>query len=245
MGSPLANWKRALLLAAACYVTSAGDAAGGSFSATCIPQSGDAPLVVVVDAVASPDRESYDYICASIDFGDGDVRSKCDFCYFECDPYKAWAAVHLVEPITYACPGVYSILAYADPAQCANCQPLSWQVTVTAPQLNLTTECDPRETTCRLSAVNSIVDTEHIVRSTVDWGDGSLPEEFTWIDRDGWYQAPSHDFGRDGNFIVRVVNEIAGTGCSWRQTAMVIANPGYTTPTTHTTWGKIKALYAR
>lgn len=231
------------ILAIVLAMSSRAFAGGGSLSVDCSPKSGMAPLSVRVQGSAVSDCESYDWICVEIDFADGAPRRHCDYCFI-CDNCKAVIGIEIDDTYTFACPGTYTVHASVDPENCADCPAFSWQVEVAEPVLNLVAVSTPLETTCHLIAASS-VDILHTVRSTVDWGDGSDVEEFSWIDHGDWAEGPAHDFGRNGYFTVRVANEIAGTGCNWTQTAAVIANPGYTTPVSLTTWGKVKALYAK
>jgi hypothetical protein len=217
--------------------------AGGKFSATCKPVKGTAPLTVLVTASGRP-VDCGGEICASIDLGDGlQPLVKCAACYSweGCDGDRICAYLYWGLSYTFACPGTYTVTAQSD---CAPCQTYRFDIEIEPARFYLGATCDPTGTTCGLFATGSI-DLAHIVRSTIDWGDGGPIEEFTWRAHDGWFEAPSHDFGTDGYFTVRVANEIVGTGCAWTQSAVVIANPGYTTPVVHSTWGKIKMLYAK
>lgn len=223
-------------------VTSAGTPDGG-FNATCTPQGGVAPVTVAVIARGGTARHVAD-ICAYVDWGDGTAAApQCAYClsWEGCDGDRIRADVYAEFSHTLVCPGTYTVHAHTDPYNCTGCD-FMWDVVVTAPELNLVAVCEPQGTSCRLYA-SSAVDVAHVVRATVDWGDGSPPQEFVWYADGAWFRAPGHDYAEAGYYTVRVVNEIEGTDCAWAQASALTVNPGYTTPTENATWGRVKALY--
>lgn len=216
----------------------------GSFHATFDgPFSGTAPLTVVVSATGDAGNEDACHsICGRVEFGADNFVTNCGWLY-PCDPELAYAGLWMEAIGDLVCPGTYVIKAYATEG-CTNCPDYSWHVEVAAPVLNLFSICDPSGTGCLVFASGTL-DTDHIVRSSVDWGDGTPVEEFTWDQTGGGYRVPPHNFPESGHFTVKVSNEIEGIGCAWTQQAQIIVNPGYTTPVQASTWGRVKALYAR
>jgi hypothetical protein len=219
------------------------DVSAGEFNASLAPLHGSTPLTVFMNASGSPDPENCHLICAHYDFGNDAKYGECGWLY-PCDPQKAFAGVWIDTTYVLPCPGIYNVTAYVDESHCRECPSFAWQVVVDPSPFDLAVICDPRETSCRLVAVGT-VPLEYMLASTVDWGDGSGLETFAWVEEDGLLAGPSHDFGEAGYYTVQVINDIRGAGRSCPQTATVVANPGYTTPVYQSTWGKIKALYAK
>jgi hypothetical protein len=216
-------------------------AVAGGFRASLTPLSGPAPLTVLMDAYAEPDPEMCYAICAYYDFGNDAIYGDCGYLY-PCEPDFVSAVVWIDETYVLPCPGAYEVTAYVS-EECAACPTFEWEVVVDPfPALGLAAICDPLDTECSIIAVGN-VPMDYVIASIIDWGDGTSPQPFTWVEHDGWFEGPSHDFGRNGYFTVRVTNDIEGAGRSCSQTAVVTANPGYTTPINQATWGRIKALY--
>jgi hypothetical protein len=204
------------------------------------PREGPAPLDVSVLVSGHASGQNYNYICGTVEWDDGsESDEQCDFCLF-CDPGKVHASLSATFEHTYVCPGTYTAVVAGDAGTC-DCT-YTYQITVTAPKMNLVAMCGASDTSCRLYAASAI-DTEHLARAVVDWGDGTEPEEFTWTQESAWYAAPAHVYAEAGRYAVRVDNHIEGESCGWVQTARINVNPGYTTPVEQTTWGRVKALF--
>jgi hypothetical protein len=95
--------------------------------------------------------------------------------------------------------------------------------------------------TCKLAAVGEIP-LGYITDTTVDWGDGSPVEPFTWRSDYRGLETPYHDYAQDGEYTVRVTNTFL---CAYADLdlSVTLSIPGITTPVQTKTWGGIKALY--
>ncbi len=212
----------------------------GYFTATCSPTNGAAPLTITVSGYVDSGHPSpVGPFCVFVQVGDRTESSYCE-----------WANGGGVDfdfelAVTLPCPGEYRVRTQADFfGPCPPCDWIEWTVTVDEPApLSLAAVCDPNGTSCSLFA--DAPRFGHIVRSMVEWGDGTPPQEFAWASQGEWYAGPSHDFGQSGYFAVRITNEIEGAGGVCSEVSGINVNPGYTTPVAATTWGRIKALYAR
>lgn len=209
------------------------------------PLSGAAPLTLRVRASAQTDATVPYFACLYIDWGNGAPFGRCDFCY-ECDGDNIIAGIFVDEEHGYQCPGTYDVRVYTNPDLCAQCDTLRTTVTVTVPDpptASLIPVYANDGRTCKLAVVGDIP-VDYIAAVSVDWGDGSPLEPFTWRPDHYGLETPYHDYAQDGQYAARVFNSFV---CAYVDLVLEtpVTVPGYTTPVHTATWGAVKAMYRR
>lgn len=204
------------------------------------PLSGPAPHSFRLHAAAVTHDPLWGGFCLVVKWGDGETSLGCELCYW--DQYNDECSAGLDEQHVYRCPGTYKVRAYSSAVPGDT---LRFTVTVTDPAapapagLNVVYANDGR--TCKLVLVGELP-LEYGAGTSIDWGDGSSAESFSWRNDHYGLETPYHAYSEDGNYTVRVISTFV---CAYAPiaTERTVLIPGVTTPVKMTTWGGIKALY--
>lgn len=198
-----------------------------SSSITALPNQA---AVVHFSAVPIHDGEAY----VGIDWGDG-----CEGgggCYW---PPTCCSGS---DSHVYDCPGTYTISVYAY----FDVMPpgLIGRGTVAIPPLPgfglVVTSGGSNEV--HLETADAINQSK-IIESTVDWGDGTPIQQFTWTScSDSTRCLPLHTYSHLGEFDIVVVNRYGGA-CPFERSDGVRVSIDTLTPVESQSWGAIKALY--
>ena len=245
-----------ILAALLSWFTTSGAVAGGGapspagpepayFIADLVAERGPAPFTVAVTGRASSGEPCFPvcYACASLEVSDGATEMQCDGQGGQEKAELEFSFNHVL-----VCPGTYTVRAHAydaphdctDPRFCRE-----WTVTVDPPSYQVIPGFALDGWSCRFVSVGN-VGVAHITASTIDWGDGSAIQAFSWQATAGTHESPSHRYNTTGTFDVRITNLYTGSGCEWEEVRLTTVHiPGTTTATEETTWGRVKSIYRR
>jgi len=146
------------------------------------------------------------------------------------------------DPHTYAAEGTYTIIMTPH-SGCSGWNSIVADVYV-APELPLHAESQG-EDWIELATTDAL-ELDKLLRSTVDWGDGSPLQEFEWASGEGGVLCtPRHDYAGPGEYAIQVDLEYRSStvGSCYEREATFQAAIGTPTPVHTSTWGGIKALY--
>jgi hypothetical protein len=143
----------------------------------------------------------------------------------------------------YDCPGTYTITAYGwvdflpNPVVCGGgtvaIQPLGGFLLVATSDGNNEVVVETAD----------VINRSKISESTVDWGDETPVEPFTWVAcSDSTLCLPPHTYTNLGDFDIVVVNRYGGA-CPFERSDSLRISVDAVNPVEHRTWGAIKAIY--
>lgn len=210
-------------------------ACGGNCTTTwsVSPKTGVAPLVVGVEGTLG------NWVAAlQIDMG-GEASAMRTFTWQ--DAAGSCLSLHFDAQHEFFCPGTYQI-KLIDPDY-PNL-PATTSVTVsTPPRYHLFVF--PGDTDHDVYVATHVSTSERpFSYSTVDWGDGTLPQTFTYFPRGLYAGTPNHTYATNGEYTATIKHQYLGPYCSWEQIETIAVKiPNVSVATNPSTWGFVKSMY--
>jgi hypothetical protein len=217
-----------ILIVFASRIASACDAVCQHTRVTATPNTGPAPLSVVVNGTIGwvP--------VVDMDLG-GEAMSEWEFPWNGDYMCRGISAQHQFE-----CPGMYTIKVFEHgfPNDA-----MTTTVTVTPPSTPYLFVYSGNSANQVYLATHYYAAERPFTSVSVEWGDGA-GETFAWTPRGLYMGTPYHQYAADGEYTATVTHHYQYQYCSWDQVSTIVVKvPVPTTATRPTTWGVVKAMY--